>query len=60
MALGMGSVVEPEFLQGGGEMGALMRSMDWSRTPVGPVERWPSSLKTVLGLLFGSESPLCI
>lgn len=24
---------------GGGRMGALMRSMDWSRTPLGPVSR---------------------
>ena len=26
------------FLSGGGEMGALMRSLDWSQTPLGPVE----------------------
>ena len=26
---------------GGGEMGALMRSMDWSATPLGPVAGWP-------------------
>lgn len=26
-------------LAGGGEMGALMRSIDWAQTPLGPVER---------------------
>ena len=28
-------------LSGGGEMGRLMRSIDWSTTGVGPVETWP-------------------
>ena len=31
---------------GGGEMGALMRAFDWSRTPLGPVETWPQSLRS--------------
>ena len=26
------------FLQGGGEMGARMRDLDWSKTPLGPVD----------------------
>ena len=28
-------------LSGGGEMGALMRSIDWSKTAVGPVDDGP-------------------
>jgi signal transduction histidine kinase/DNA-binding response OmpR family regulator len=44
----------------GGDMGALMRSMDWSRTPVGSVETWPSSLKALLRLILSSESQLCV
>ena len=31
---------------GGSEMGARMRAIDWSRTPLGPVETWPQSLST--------------
>ena len=27
-------------LAGGGEMGALMRSIDWAKTPIGPVATW--------------------
>jgi hypothetical protein len=30
-----------DWLVGGGEMGALIRSMDWSKTPLGPIESWP-------------------
>ena len=41
-------------LRGGGQMGALMRAVDWSKTPVGSVETWPPSLKTVLSILLES------
>jgi signal transduction histidine kinase/ActR/RegA family two-component response regulator len=48
----------PAFLSGGGEAGALVRAFDWSRTPVGPVERWPSALKTTVGTLLHSRHPM--
>lgn len=47
-------------LRGGGEMGALMRSRDWSVTPVGPVGSWPQSLKTALGILLDSGFPMYV
>ncbi|HEX7383984.1 MAG TPA: ATP-binding protein [Burkholderiaceae bacterium] len=43
------------FLFGGGEMGARMRALDWSRTPVGPIEHWPQSLKTVVRIMLDSR-----
>jgi signal transduction histidine kinase/AmiR/NasT family two-component response regulator len=49
-----------EFLVGGGEMGALIRSKDWSKTPLGPVERWPQSLKTVVRIMLTSRQPIWI
>ncbi len=45
-------------LSGGGEMGALMRSIDWSQTPLGPVDSWPQSLRTTLGILLTSRAPI--
>jgi PAS domain S-box-containing protein len=45
----------PEFLSGGGEMGARMRAHDWSATPLGPPEGWPQSLKTVVRILLTSR-----
>jgi hypothetical protein len=39
-------------LAGGGEMGALMRSMDWSKTPIGPVESWSLTLRTIVRLML--------
>ncbi len=41
-------------------MGALMRALDWSRTPVGPVEIWPQSLRTSLSILLDSRYPMYI
>jgi PAS domain S-box-containing protein len=40
---------------GGGEMGSLMRSFDWSQTAVGPVAGWPQSLKTAVGIVLASR-----
>jgi PAS domain S-box-containing protein len=42
-------------LASGGEMGALMRAMDWSQTPLGPVENWPQSLRTAVGIMLSSR-----
>jgi signal transduction histidine kinase len=47
-------------LAGGGEMGALMRSIDWSRSPLGPVDRWPTSLRTTVGIMLGNRFPTMI
>ena len=44
-----------DFLDGGGEMGALMRSHDWAATPLGVPDRWPQSLKTVIRILLTSR-----
>ena len=49
-----------DFLSGGGEMGALMRSMDWSATPLGPLNAWPESLRTVAALILASSFPMAI
>ncbi|WP_051710726.1 ATP-binding protein [Andreprevotia chitinilytica] len=45
---------------GGGEMGAIMREMDWAQTKLGPVESWPRSLKTMLGVVLGSRFPMLL
>jgi PAS domain S-box-containing protein len=45
----------PDVFAGGGEIGALMRQLDWSATPLGPVETWPQSLQTVVRILLTSR-----
>ena len=44
-----------DFLNGGGEMGALMRSHDWTATSLGEPHCWPQSLKTVIRILLTSR-----
>jgi PAS domain S-box-containing protein len=46
------------FLQGGGEMGELFRAKDWGKTALGHPERWPPSLRTTVGILLNSKSPM--
>src|ERR1700733_2607118 len=49
-----------ECLAGGGEMGALMRSLDWSTTPLGPVRSWPQSLRTSVSTCLNSRFAIVI
>ncbi len=49
------SAISKEAFAGGGEMGALMRSFDWSKTPLGPVTDWPQSLKTAVQIILTSR-----
>jgi signal transduction histidine kinase len=50
----------PAFLSDGGEAGALMRSLDWSSSPLGPPASWPQSLRSVVGLMLGSKFPMFV
>lgn len=47
-------------LAGGGEMGALIRGIDWSQTPVGPVRDWSQPLRTLVGLVLRNRFPLSL
>ena len=48
------------FLNGGGEMGALIRTHDWSSSPLGPPENWPQPLRTAMRLLLNTGHPMYI
>ncbi|HEY8591848.1 MAG TPA: PAS domain S-box protein [Sphingomicrobium sp.] len=50
----------PDFLTGGGAMGALIRQHDWSHSPLGPPDRWPQSLRSVVDLLLHSKFPMFV
>jgi PAS domain S-box-containing protein len=50
----------PDFLAGGGEMGKLIASMDWGKTPLGPIARWPQSLRTTVSLCVCSNFPISL
>jgi anti-anti-sigma factor len=43
---------------GEGELAKRMRALDWSATPLGPVEDWPASLRSVVRILLTSRFPM--
>src|ERR1700733_916982 len=51
---------QQEWPVGGGRMGELIRSMDWSKTPLGPIEHWPQSLRTTVSLCLASNFPISL
>jgi PAS domain S-box-containing protein len=48
------------FLEGGGELGALIRAKDWSATPLGRPEAWPWSVKVAVSLCLNSRVPILL
>src|SRR5688572_20850607 len=49
-----------KFLEGGGELGELTRSFDWSKTSVGSPENWPQSLRTTISIVLNSKFPMFV
>src|SRR5688572_660103 len=49
-----------DWLAGGGEMGGLIRSFDWSQTPLGPLENWSQSLRLTVNLCLNAPMPLLL
>ncbi|MCJ2036147.1 PAS domain S-box protein [Methylobacterium sp. J-068] len=49
-----------DFLAGSGEMATLMRAYEWTATPLGKPEGWPSGLRTAVRLLLNSHHPMHI
>ncbi len=56
--MGRHGVHIPRGLRLVGEMGERIAAHDWAATPVGRMERWPSSLKTSLSLCLASRYPM--
>ena len=49
-----------DWIAGGGEMGKLIRSTDWSRTQLGPIESWPQSLRSAVSILLPSKAQIAM
>jgi signal transduction histidine kinase len=48
------------FVVDGGETGALIRSLDWTTTRLGPAREWPQSLRTSIDICVSSRLPIAI
>ena len=54
------STCDQDWLTGGGEMGALMRELDWGQTLLGPIEFWSPSLKMMTRFLLANRFPILL
>lgn len=50
----------PSFASGEGECAALVRSLDWARTPLGPMAQWPPALQAAVAICLSSDLPLMV
>lgn len=46
------------FLRGGGEVADIIATFDWTATTLGPLEDWPVSRKSTVGLILQSHVPI--
>ncbi|MDG4809741.1 ATP-binding protein [Micromonospora sp. WMMD1120] len=49
-----------DLFSGGGETGRLMAELDWARTPLGPVNGWPQSLRSAVRMVLSSRYPMLL
>jgi hypothetical protein len=49
-----------DWFQDGDEMGKLIREMDWSQTPLGPIPSWSPSLRMMVRFLLANRFPLLL
>lgn len=42
------------------EMAERLRTTDWSKTPLGPRQSWPASLKLIVDVMLASGFPMCV
>lgn len=47
-----------QFIEGGGAMGAMIRSHPWADSPLGLPAQWPGPLKTLVGLMLNAQQPM--
>src|ERR1041384_6397854 len=57
---GKGAPSAADWVVGGGEMGSLIRAKHWADTPLGPIERWPQSLRSAVSILLPSKAQIIL
>ncbi|WP_298231711.1 response regulator [uncultured Azohydromonas sp.] len=45
---------------GAGQARAECRALDWSRTPLGPVEHWPAALQAIVGVAMAAPLAMAV
>jgi PAS domain S-box-containing protein len=56
----MSQACTSDWLVDRGALGELIRSRDWSNTPLGPREHWPVELRTLLNMVLAYPQPMTL
>jgi hypothetical protein len=56
----MGHLQTDGLFSGDGEVQALLRDHDWSRSPLGPPSGWPHELATAVRMVLNSAFPMFV
>lgn len=56
----MGSKLQESVFAAGGAVGALMRTIDWSATPLGDPDSWPQSLVSTVSICLSTRFPIAV
>ena len=59
-SMGMAEALNTDTAETRGEMAERVRARDWSRTPLGPAEHWPQSLRTAANICIDSGFPMLV
>lgn len=54
------SDIEINFLRNAGELGQLILEYNWEKSSLGPINQWPASLRTTLGIVLHSAFPMFV
>ncbi|MEJ7586398.1 MAG: PAS domain-containing protein [Ferruginibacter sp.] len=49
-----------QFLQGGGETGDIIRLFEWDQKSLGPINEWPVSLRSNVGMVLHAPFPMLL
>ena len=54
------NVRTPDLFFDGGETGQMIRSIDWSHTPIGDSDAWPQNLRSAVNIILNTPLAMCI
>ena len=57
---GLGRIEADRLFAGSSDMARRMRAFDWSKTSIGPPERWPQSLRAAVRIMLTSRQPIWV
>jgi hypothetical protein len=52
--------LKEQFLPDNVDMINVVRDFDWCKTPLGPIENWPSAIRTIVPVMLDNPFGMCV